>query len=398
MPPKLTEVKIRAARPGEKNRRMSDERGLYLEITPAGGKLWRFKYYFGGVEKRLALGKYPEITLREARDRREEARKLLAHGVDPSEHRKKLKMATKAAAENKFETIAREWHQKNSDTWVASHRDLVLRRLKNDIFPWLGQQAIDGIDPPELLEVLRRVEARGAIETAHRELQVIGQIFRFAVATGRCDRDITADLKGALSPAQNNHLAAVTEPKRFGEILQMIDGYQGGIVVRCALRLAPLVFVRPGELRFAQWTDIDFEQAEWRFVVTKTRTPHIVPLSRQALAIFKEIQPVTGHKQYVFSNPRSPLKPMSENAVLAALRYLGINKEEMSGHGFRASARTMLDEVLKFPPHLIEHQLAHIVKDPLGRSYNRTQHLEERREMMQGWADFLDRLKGGAIR
>jgi integrase len=273
---------------------------------------------------------------------------------------------------------------------------LLLRRLEADIFPDLGQRGINEIKPPELLQVLRKVEARGAVDTAIRELQMCGQIFRYAVATGRAERDITVDLRGALATPQGGHLAAITDPKRLGEVLRLMDSYSGGIVVRCALRLAPLVFVRPGELRSAQWAEIDLKAAEWRFVVSKTKQPHIVPLSRQAVAILKEIYPLTGHKQWVFTNPRSPQKPMSENAIIAAIRYLGISGDELTGHGFRATARTMLDEVLKFPPHLIEHQLAHTVRDPLGRAYNRTTHLEERRQMMQAWSDYLDRLKAGS--
>lgn len=393
--PMLTETQIKNAKPGEKAKRLWDERGMYLEVTPAGGRLWRFKYRIDGKEKRIGLGRYPEVGLKDARERREEARKLLANGVDPSLQRQAVKAAAVLKATNTFEAVAREWFLRFSPNWAESHSKTVLRRLEKDIFPWMGDRAIAEVTAPELLAVIRQVEGRGALETAHRELNICGQIFRYAIATGRAERDPSRDLQGALRPVKTNHLAAVTDPKRLGQILHMIDGYQGGLVVRCAVRLAPLVFVRPGELRKAQWADIDLEKSEWRFQVSKTKADHIVPLSRQAVEILRELHPLTGFKQYVFPNPRSPLRPMSENAVLAALRYLGIEKDEMTGHGWRATARTLLDEVLGFRPELIEHQLAHAVKDPLGRAYNRTAHLEQRQEMMQRWADYLDQLRSG---
>jgi integrase len=253
------------------------------------------------------------------------------------------------------------------------------------------------IKAPELLDVIRRTEARGALETAHRELAICGQVFRYGVATGRCERDIAADLRGALPPVKTKHLASVTDPKRVGELLRIMDAYQGGLVVRSALRLAPLLFVRAGELRRMRWDDVDLEKAEWRYLVTKTNTQHIVPLSRQAVEILKELQPLTGNrpeKEWVFPSGRSPLRPMSENGVLAAMRSLGIEKEELCGHGFRSIARTLLDEALGFRIELIELQLAHEVRDVHRRAYNRTQFLEERRAMMQRWADYLDELKG----
>jgi integrase len=393
----LSDIKIRNAKPSEKAQRLYDERGLYLEVSPAGGKLWRFKYRMNGKEKRIGFGRYPDVPLALARERREEARKLLAAGIDPSVNRQAQKAAADLSSANSFETIAREWFLRYSPNWAESHSKTVLRRLEKDIFPWMGDRAIAEITAPQLLEVIRRVENRGALETAHRELNICGQVFRYAVATGRAERDPSGDLKGALPPVQTKHLAAITEPKRVGELLNTLDGYQGGLVVRCALRLAPNIFVRPGELRHARWTEIDFEKAEWRYLVTKTKTNHIVPLATQAIAILREIQPLTGHREWVFPSGRSPLRPMSENAVLAALRSLGIDKEEMSGHGFRAMARTILDEVLGVRPDLIEQQLAHAVKDPLGRAYNRTKYLDERREMMQQWADYLDELKNKTV-
>jgi len=347
----LTEVAVKNAKPREKTYRMYDERGMYLEVRPYGGKGFRLKYRLDGRERHLSLGMYPETTLKAAREKRDEIRQLVKSGIDPILHKRAAKAAI-THSKNTFETVAREWFLKHLPNWAEGHSKTVIRRLEADIFPVLGSKLIEAIAAPQLLEVIRKVEARGALETAHRELAVCGQIFRYAIATGRGERDISADLRGALPPVRKEtHHAAVTDPKRLGEILRMLSGYRGSFVVNCALALAPLVFVRPGELRHALWSDIDLEDAEWRFVVSKTRLPHIVPLSRQAVEVLKELHPLTGNGQYVFPNPRSPLKPMSENGVLAALRALGIPKEEMSGHGFRATARTLLDEVLKFPPH-----------------------------------------------
>lgn len=392
----LTDTALRKVKPGEKPFRLFDERGLYLEVTPNGGKWWRLKYRFEGKEKRLSLGVYPDVGLKDARDRRDEARRLLGNGVDPSEHRKARKAAKADSAANSFEVVAREWVKAFGVTKTEKYWNGVLRRFVRDIFPWIGERPISSISAPQLLEVIRRIEARGAVETAHRALGNCGQVFRYAVATGRADRDPSGDLKGAIPPAQGKHMAATTDPKMLSGILSAMDGYKGGLIVRCALRLAPLLFVRPGELRHAQWADIDLVAAEWRYLVTKTQTQHIVPLSTQAVAILKEVQPLTGKGQFVFPSARSGTRPMSDNAVLAALRRLGIDKEEMSGHGFRAVARTLLDEVMGFRPDFIEHQLAHAVRDPNGRAYNRTAHLEDRRGMMQAWADYLDTLKAAS--
>lgn len=388
----LTDTAIRKTKPGKKAAKLFDGGGLYLEVTPNGGKWWRFKYRFGGKEKRLSMGVYPDVGLKTARDRRDEARKLIAAGVDPSESRKAARQALTERAANSFEVIAREWHAKYSPTWDAAHQARILRRLERDVFPWIGGQPVAEITPPELLSVARRIESRGALDTAHRGLSNCGQIFRYAVATGRCDRDPTTDLRGALPPARGRHFSAITDPKHVGELLRTIDGYSGTFVTKCALRLAPLVFVRPGELRKARWQDMDLDASEWRYLVTKTSTPHIVPLSRQAVAILRELQPLTSRSEFVFPGARSGRRPMSDNAILAALRRMGIPKEEMSGHGFRAMARTILDEVLGFRPDLIEHQLAHAVRDPNGRAYNRTAHLVERKKMMQAWSDYLEEL------
>jgi len=396
----LTDIAVRNLKPSAKPSRFFDERGLYVEVSPSGGKWWRLKYRFGGKEKRLSLGVYPDVGLKDARERRDRSRKLIADGIDPAENRKALKSARISKAANSFEVVAREWLGKYSAIWSESHRIRAVRRFERDVFPRLGGRPITEVSPPELLDVLRRIEKRGAVDTAHRVLGSCGQIFRYAIATGRCDKDISRDLRGALAPVVENHFAAATKPEQIAGILRAIDGYQGTLPVFGALRLAPLVFVRPGELRKAEWKDVDFDAAIWSFNASKskgagTEKPHIVPLARQALDILQELYSLTGSGHYVFPGARSIKRPMSDNAVLAALRRMGISKEEMSGHGFRAVARTILDEVLHVRPDYIEHQLAHNVLDPNGRAYNRTKFLPERRQMMQEWADYLDRLKTG---
>lgn len=392
----LTEVAIRSAKPGQKNLRLHDEKGLYLEISTSGGKWWRFKYRFDSKEKRISLGVYPDVKLKDAREQRDQCRKMITNGIDPGEQRKARKSSQPNMAENGFEIIAREWFARYSSNWADSHGDRIIRRLERDVFPWIGKRTIGDITPSELLSVLRRIEDRGALETAHRAMNNCSQIFRYAVATDRAKSDLTASLRGALPPAKGSHFAAATDPNGLAGILRAIDGYSGSLPVRCALQLAPLVFVRPGELRHAKWADIDFDAREWRYTVTKTNTPHIVPLSEQAITILKELYPSTGSGQYVFPGGRSSERPMSDNAILAAMRRMGIGKEEMTGHGFRAAARTILDEVLGVRPDFIEHQLAHAVRDPNGRAYNRTAHLAERHKMMQQWADYLDTIKNHA--
>lgn len=392
----LTDTAIRNAKPGAKPAKLFDERGLFLIVTPAGGKWWRLRYTFGGKEKLLSLGVYPDVGLKDARERRDTARKLLADGIDPSENRKAQKSAKTERAANSFEVVAREWHAKYAPGWAEHHGNRIIRRLERDIFPWIGGRPIADVTAPELLATVQRIEKRGALETAHRALANCGQVFRYAIATGRAVRDVSPDLRGALPPVKGEHFAAVTEPKQVAELLRSLDGYQGTLTVACALRLAPLVFVRPGELRKAEWMDIDLDAAEWRYHVTKTDSEHIVPLASQAVAILRELHALTGTGRFVFPGARTNGRPMSDNAILAAMRRTGIAKDEMSGHGFRAMARTILDEVLGVRPDLIEHQLAHAVRDPNGRAYNRTAHLPERRKMMQQWADYLDELKAGA--
>jgi len=390
----LTDVALRKLKPGAKTVRYSDEKGLYLQVAPSGGMWWRLKFRFKRKEKVLALGVYPEVSLKEAREKRDEARTMLRNGIDPTANRKAQKAAEGKTGKDEFEVVAREWHDKFSLTWDSvKYREITLRRLELNVFPWLGNRTIAAITAPELLSVIQRIEARGAIDTSHRILGLCGQILRFAIATSRAERDITQDIHDALVPRQVQHFAATTEPRRLAEILRAFDGYRGSPQVKYSMRLAPLVFARPGELRHAKWTDFDLEAGEWRYFVTKTQTPHIVPLAAQAVAILKEIKPITGRGPYVFPSARTASRPMSDNAILAAMRRMGIGDDEMTGHGFRAVARTILDEVLGFRPDIIEHQLAHTVKDPNGRAYNRTAHLAERRVMMQRWADYLDELK-----
>lgn len=392
----LTDTAIRSAKPASKAFKLSDEKGLFLIVTPSGGKWWRLKYRFDNKEKMLSLGVYPDVGLKDARARRDDARKLLSNGIDPSEIRKAQKTARTELSANSFEVVAREWFAKYSPGWAKGHADKIIRRLERDIFPWLGNRPIAEITAPELLQSLRRIEVRGVLETAHRALQNCGQVFRYAVQTGRAQRDPSGDLKGALAPWKPQHYPALTEPRKLAELLRSMDRYQGNLITRSALRLMPLVFVRPGELRQARWEEIDLDTAEWRYTVTKTNTPHIVPLATQAVEILNELKELTGRSVYAFPGLRSHDRPMSENTINAALRYMGYDQQTMTGHGFRAIARTLLDEVLGFEPHIIEHQLAHAVRDPNGRAYNRTKHLLERRKMMQAWADYLDKLKAGA--
>jgi integrase len=393
----LTDTAIRKAQPKDKTSRIFDGGGMYLEVAPAGGKWWRLKYRYAGKEKRLSLGTYPDTSLKDAREKRDAARKLLAAGVDPGEQRKAAKVAGEERSANSFEVIAREWHAKQSATWVELHASRIMLRMENDIFPWLGGRPIADITAKEFLVTVNRIADRGAVESAHRVLQNCGQVMRYAIATGRAERNPVADLRGALPPVKQTHLAAITDPHAIGGLLRAIDVYQGSFVTRCALQLAPLLFVRPGELRQAEWAEFDLDAAQWNLPAEKMkmREPHLVPLAPQAVAILRELQALTGGGRYVFPSPRSPQRPMSNNGVLSALRRMGYGNEEMSGHGFRAMARTVLDEVLHFRPDYIEHQLAHAVKDPNGRAYNRTAHLAERRKMMSGWADYLDTLKVG---
>jgi integrase len=393
----LSKLLIDKTKPQAKSVRLSDGRGMYLEISPAGGKWWRFKYRFAGKERRISLGVYPDVPLAAAREKREEARRQVAAGIDPGEQRKAAKVALIESTENTFEAIAREWFGLFSTKWVKGHADKIIRRLELNVFPWLGSRPIRAITAPELLAVLRRVESRGANETAHRALQVCGRVFRYAIATGRAERDPSRDLSGALAPIQERHFASITEPLAVGELLRAIDAYKGAFVTRCALRLAPLVFVRPGELRQAQWAEFDFDKSEWRIPATrmKARVQHIVPLSTQAVAILRELQPLTGRFPFAFPSVRSRYRAMSENAVTGALRRMGYTGQDMTGHGFRSMASTLLNEQ-GWNRDAIERQLAHGERDAVRAAYNYAEHLPERRRMMQAWADYLQKLKDGS--
>lgn len=395
----LTDMKCRNAQPQDRAVRLYDERGLYLEVSPSGGRWWRFKYRFAGREKRLSLGVYPDIDLKRARTRCDDARKLVAEGIDPSDLRKAEKLTAAAqaeSAENTFQTIAREWYDKRAERWNADHAKRVLSSLERDVFPVIGARPIKAIETPEIVAVMRRIEARGVRETTHRVLQRVTEIFRFAVASGTCKRNPAADMVSILAPKPKvKHFAAVTEPKAFGELLRSLDDYSGTFIVKSALKLAPLFGLRPGELRKAKWTAFDLDTAEWRFQASKLGPPLIVPLSRQALVILRDLHKLTGNGEYVFPSARSAKRPMSDNAILAALRRMEITAEVATGHGFRASFRTLGAEQLKFPVEWLEMQLGHRVKDPLGTAYNRTSFLPERRKMMQRWSDYCDRLKAG---
>jgi len=342
------------------------------------------------------MGVYPDIGLKEARERRDAARKLTAQGTEPGENRKAQRAAKSERAANSFEVIAREWLKKRREEVEPKQVDKTSARLQNDVFPWLGAKAIADITAPDVLSVMRRVDGRGARYSAHKVKSEISMIIRFAIATGRAERDPCPDLKGAIPAAKAENFPAITEPKQVAELLRAIDAFQGTFIVQCALHLAPLLFVRPGELRKAEWKSFDLDSAEWRYFVTKTKTDHLVPLATQAVAILIELRALTGHRRYVFPG-RDPSKPMSDAAVNAALRRMGYDtKTEITGHGFRAMARTILHEVLNIKPDVIEHQLAHKVPDTLGTAYNRTKFLKERVVMMQVWADYLDKLKCGA--
>ncbi|AUT67016.1 tyrosine-type recombinase/integrase [Paraburkholderia hospita] len=394
----LTDVAIRNARATGKTQRIWDGGGLYIEVTPGGSKLWRLKYRFDGKEKRLSFGRYPEVSLKDAREKRDEARKLLADDTDPSEHRKATRAARLASAANNFEAVAREWFERMMADKAKSHKDKVLARLENDLFPWVGKRPISDITAPEILACLRRIEQRGARDTAHRAMQNCSAVFRYAVITGKAHSNPAEHLRGALPPARPGHFAAVTEPEMVGPLLRKMDNVDATFPVKCALRLAPYLFCRPIELRSMRWDEVHLDAGEWRYIVRKTQTPHLVPLASQVVAILRELQPLTGRWDYVFPGRHDKTQPMSGNTVNVALRRAGIStRDEQTGHGFRAMARTILHERLGIRPEVIEHQLAHRVPDPLGTAYNRTKFLEERRKMMQKWADFLDELRENSV-
>ena len=394
----LTILKIRTAKPAGKPRKLYDEHGLFILLTPRGARLWRFRYHFDRKEKLLALGSYPEVGLKDARAKRDDARRLLAEGIDPGEARKAAKAKQRSKTGDSFEAVAREWFDKFSSGWKPSHSSKIIRRLERDVFPWVGSRPIGEITETELLQVLTRIADRGAVDTAHRAKQNCSQIFCYGAATGRGNSDPTALLKRALPPATGSHFAAITAPEAIGPLLRALDGYPGTLVVRCALRLAPLVFVRPGELRGAQWQEFNLVRSEWRIPGERMKRgqPHIVPLSRQAVAILKELEPLTGNGHLVFPSERSRTKAISDNTLNAALRRLDYSKDQMTAHGFRTMASTLLNEN-GWPPDVIERQLAHTERNSVRAAYNHADYLEKRREMMQWWADYLDELRDGSV-
>lgn len=398
----LKDINCRNAKPQDKAYRLYDDQGLYLEVQPNGGRYWRLKYRFLGKEKRLALGVYPEVGLQEARKKRDEARSMLADGLDPSLQKRMAKAVSRLDHEHTFELVAKQWLLIKEPTWDPEYTRTVKQRLELNSYPWLGKLPISSITTPMLVENLQRIIKRGASESARRVAQIYKQIFEFAEAAGITPPNQIGNLSRTLPSKRVRHFAAVTDPNQLGGILAAMDAYTGTLPVRCALKLAPMLFCRPGDLRHMEWNEVDLDAGQWLIpgqkmkglTVTKEDRPdHLVPLSLQAVAVLRELKPLTGRRRYVFPCARGSDRPMSNNAVLSALRRMGITNEEMSGHGFRATARTIGDEILGFRPDLLEHQLAHTVKNPLGRAYDRTSFLAERREMMQRWSDYLDSIK-----
>ncbi len=390
----LTAVGLRAARPKKKPYKLYDAAGLYLIVSPAGGRWWRFNYIQDGKQKTLSLGTYPLVGLKQAREKRDELRRSLANGDDPGVARK----ATKQITGDSFQLLALEWHTKNKHAWTPGYAVRVMDDLRKDIFPWLGSRPVAEITAPELLATIRRIESRGALETAHRVLANCGRVFRYAVATGHGERDVAADLRGALAPTKSVRYASITDTKGIGALLRAIDGYQGHYLTRCALQLAALTFVRPGELRAAEWAEFDFEAAEWRIPAhrMKMREVHIVPLSGKATAVLRDVYPLTGSRRFVFPSLRTSSRPMSENTLNSALRRLGYSKLEMTAHGFRSMASTVLNEA-GWHRDAIERQLAHAPRDKVRAAYNYAEYLPERRKLMQWWADYLDGLRAGGV-
>ena len=389
----LTILEIQKAKPKEKQYKLSDGRGMYLIVTPRGGKYWRLDYRFNGKRQTLSLGTFPSTSLKDARRKCENTKSLIEDGIDPSRQRK-IKLA---GDKDSFEAVAKEWYGKYRSQWTDNHAATTLRRIEANLLPWLGNRPIAVIEPPEILQTLRRIENRGSLETAHRVQQIASRIFRYAVATGQCTRDPTTDLKGALPPTRSTHFPTITDPTEIGALLRAIDGYQGSPITQLALQMAPLVFVRPGELRHSEWEEIHFDEATWRIPAAKMkmRRDHIVPLSLQTLRILEELKLLTGTGTYVFPSTRSVTRPMSENTVNGALRRLGYTSDEFTGHGFRSMASTTLNEN-SWNRDAIERQLAHVDNNSIRATYNYAEHLEERRLMMQWWADHLDHLKNKA--
>jgi len=395
---KLTDVAIKQAKATGKLQKLADGGGLYLRITPEGGKYWRYRYRHAGKHRELALGVYPDVSLKDARHAHQEARTKLANGIDPAEIRRVEKLTRQQAVADSFEAISREWVATQLKAKSEGHQLRAKRLLLRDL-AILGNRPVSSITAPELLAALRRIESKGTIDTAHRAKQLAGRVFAYAVGTGRTERNPVADLgREALQPRQKKHRAAITDPHLLGKLLRDMDTSTSGQVVKTAMLLTPMLFQRPGEIRAMEWTEINWEESRWEIPAEKMkmRHPHIVPLPRQALALLEALRPLTGRSKYVFPSARGASRCLSENGVRTALRDLGYGNDMVTPHGFRATARTILDEVLGYRVDWIEHQLAHAVKDANGRAYNRTSHLPQRTEMMQSWADYLDKLRRGA--
>jgi integrase len=389
----LTDTAVRNAKPKEKPYKLGDSGGLYVIVRPNGSKLWRYKYRLGGKANSRGLGKYPDVSLKEARRRRDECRQDVANGVNPRGRWKVEHAASMDDTTETFESVARAWYDSKLPNWEPGTSSMVLMRLERYVFPKLGARLIADVGAQDIHAMLKPIQDQEKYETASRVLTVCHQVCDYAMFSERITRNPAAPVKHLLTKPKPTHFAAVTDPKDIGKLLRMLAAYEGSPAVMAALNLAPLWFVRPGELRHAKWAAIDLDAAEWRFRVSKTKTDLIVSLSEQAVAILRDLHPHTGHQSWVFPGARNNGRPMSENTLAVAMRTIGIPKDTMSVHGFRAMARTCLDEQLGVAPHLIEHQLAHTVRDPLGRAYNRTTHLPERRDMMQRWADYLDELR-----
>ncbi len=396
-----------ASCPADKKRvRLTDAGGLYLEVAPNGSKRWFWKYYFADKEKRLALGSYPDVTLKAARTARDDARKVQQGGTDPAQRRQLHKLESKAEQGNTFEAIAREYHGTRKGAVSPLYSARWLERMEKDLFPWIGSLPLADITAPLLLQVLRRVEQRQAIETAHTLRQTAGQVFRYGIATGRCERNPAPDLNGALKPVLVKHMSAVLEPEKAGELMRSMATYAGQPATRAAMQLSAMLFQRPANIRMMEWAELDLDGALWTIPAAKMKRsvhgktngrPHMVPLSTQAVAVLKDLQPLTGHGRFVFPSLITGERPMSENTVNTALRRMGYGKEEMSAHGFRSMARTIIAEQLPgIPVDVIEAQLAHGKSGPLGMAYDRAEYMQQRRQMMQTWADYLDQLRDGA--
>ena len=388
---RLTAQQVKNLAPGSRPQKFFDGQGLYLYLTKTG-KYWRYKYRFAGKEKTLALGVYPDITLKKARADHQDARKQIRDGIDPSEVRAAKKRSSKEIHDNTFGDLAWEWFAKQQ--WSENHRKKQRGRLNNDVIPYLGKRPVGSIEPGDVLEICKRVEARGVIDGAHRVKTIISQIFRYAVAKKIIKSDPCRDLYKALTPYTPKNMAAITDPFEVGALLRCIDGYRGSDMVRLALRFAPLVFVRPGELRHSEWTEIDWNDSLWRIPAPKMKMkrPHIVPLAKQSIKILKMLEPLTGDGKYLFPSVRSKQRPMSDNTVNAALRRMGYTKEEITGHGFRSTASTLLHEK-GYDTNIIEMQLAHKDPDTIRGAYNHAKYLPQRTKMMQAWADYLDELR-----